>query len=95
MRQLLSTFIQTLLSADADAECGAAHGTVSVERKNIRNGYRHRDLETRVGTIDVANSKLRTGTDFPEWLLQWLGITRLSKSQASEMSEHLDTALSV
>ena len=27
-------------------------------------------LDTRVGTIDVAVPKLRTGTYFPEWLLQ-------------------------
>ena len=46
MRELLSTFIQTLLSADADAVCGAAYGSVSAERTNIRNGYRHRDLDT-------------------------------------------------
>ena len=27
-------------------------------------------LDTRVGTIDVAIRKLRSGTYFPEWLLQ-------------------------
>ena len=61
LRELLSTFIQTLLSADADAVCGAAYGTVSPERIEPRNGYRHRDLDTRVGTIDVAIPKLRSG----------------------------------
>ncbi|GAB2644884.1 hypothetical protein GCM10027270_35580 [Nocardioides ginkgobilobae] len=35
-----------------------------------RNGYRQRDLDTRVGTIDVAIPKLRKGTYFPEWLLE-------------------------
>ena len=30
----------------------------------------HRDLDTRVGTIDVAIPKLRQGTYFPEWLLE-------------------------
>ncbi|WP_459208504.1 transposase [Corynebacterium macginleyi] len=34
------------------------------------NGYRHRDLDTRVGTIDVAVPKLRTGPFFPDWLVQ-------------------------
>ena len=29
-----------------------------------------RPLDTRVGTIDVAIPKLRSGTYFPEWLLQ-------------------------
>ena len=70
MRELLSTFIQTLLSADADAVCGAGYGLPSPERTNTRNGYRHRDLDTRVGTIDVAIPKLRSGTYFPDWLLQ-------------------------
>ena len=37
---------------------------------NSRNGYRHRELDTRVGTIDVAVPKLRTGSYFPEWLLE-------------------------
>ena len=69
MRQLLSTFIDALLSAEADSVCGAGWGQVDPERVNRRNGYRHRDLDTRVGTIDVAVPKLRTGSYFPEWLL--------------------------
>ena len=32
--------------------------------------YRHRDLDTRVGTLDVAIPKLREGSLFPEWLLE-------------------------
>ena len=67
---MLSTFINTLLSADADSVCGAAYGAVSDERVNRRNGYRHRDFDTRTGTIDVAIPKLRQGTYFPEWLLE-------------------------
>jgi putative transposase len=70
MRSLLSTVINALLSADADAVCGAEYGVASPERVNTRNGYRHRDLDTRVGTIDVAIPKLRAGSYFPEWLLE-------------------------
>ncbi len=70
LRSMLGTFVNTLLSADADAVCGAAYGTVSDERVNRRNGYRHRDFDTRAGTIDVAIPKLRSGTYFPEWLLE-------------------------
>ena len=70
MRHLLATVINSLLSAEADAVCGAEWGQASPERVNQRNGYRHRDLDTRVGTIDVAIPKLRTGTYFPEWLLE-------------------------
>ncbi|WP_285550241.1 transposase, partial [Actinoplanes regularis] len=70
MRHLLSTVINSLLSAEADAVCGAEYGAVSPDRVNSRNGYRHRELDTRTGTIDVAIPKLRSGTYFPEWLLE-------------------------
>ena len=70
MRDLLTMFVNALLSADADAVCGAAYTARSPERVNSRNGYRHRDLDTRVGTVDVAIPKLRSGTYFPEWLLE-------------------------
>ena len=70
MRSLLQTMINTLLSADADAVVGAEWGKPSPDRTARRNGYRHRDLDTRVGTIDVAVPKLRQGTYFPEWLLE-------------------------
>ena len=70
LRGMLTTFINTLLSADADSVCGAAYGTVTEERVNRRNGYRHRDFDTRAGTIDVAIPKLRQGSYFPDWLLE-------------------------
>ena len=70
MRSLLQSIINTLLSADADAVVGAEYGHPSPGRTAQRNGYRHRDLNTRVGTIDVAIPKLRTGSYFPEWLLE-------------------------
>jgi putative transposase len=70
LRDLMSTFIDVLMSADADAACGAPYGTSSPERTNVRNGYRHRDFDTRVGTLDVAIPKLRQGSYFPDWLLE-------------------------
>ena len=70
MRDMLETFINTLLSAQADSVCGAEYGVRSPDRSNRRNGYRHRDLDTRVGTVDVAVPKLRDGSFFPDWLLQ-------------------------
>jgi transposase-like protein len=70
LRELLGTFIDTLLSADADAVCGAEYGQVSPGRVNRRNGYRHRDFDTRAGTLDVAIPKLRQGSYFPDWLLE-------------------------
>jgi putative transposase len=54
-----------LLSADADAVVGAEYGRPSPGPGRQRNGYRHRDLDTRVGTIDVAIPKLRQGHVLP------------------------------
>ena len=121
LRSLLTTFLDTLMSAEADAICGAPYGMPGPDRVNVRNGYRHRDFDTRVGTLDVAIPKLRSGSYFPDWLLERrrraeaaltsvvatcyllgvstrrmeklvesLGITRLSKSQVSEMARDLD-----
>ena len=70
MRSLLQTVINALLSADAEAVVGAEWGKPTPTRSAQRNGYRHRELDTRIGTIDVAVPKLRTGTYFPEWLLE-------------------------
>ena len=72
LRELLGTFINTLMSAEADAVCGAAYGVSSPERTNRRNGYRTREFDTRAGTLDLAIPKLRQETYFPEWLLERL-----------------------
>ena len=88
MRTLLQTMINTLLSAEADAICGAEYGKPSVERVNSRNGYRTRELDTRVGTVDVAIPKLRSGTYFPEWLLE-----RRKRSEAAMITVVADAYL--
>jgi transposase-like protein len=54
LRSMLTTFINTLMSAEADAVCGAGYGQRSDDRTNVRNGYRHREFDTRAGTLDVA-----------------------------------------
>jgi putative transposase len=70
LRSLLSTFIAALMSAEADAVCGAGYGQRSDARSNRRDGYRHRDFDTRAGTVDAAIPKVRFGSYFPDWLLQ-------------------------
>lgn len=70
LRTLLQTTINMLLSADADQVVGAEYGVPSPGRVSQRNGYRTRPLDTRLGTIDVHVPKLRSGTYFPEWLLE-------------------------
>ena len=70
LRQMITTFVQALMGAEAEAVCGAEYGVRSQERTNTRNGYRHRDWDTRVGTIELAIPKLRSGSYFPDWLLE-------------------------
>jgi putative transposase len=70
LREMVRTFVQALMSAEADAICGAAYGERSQERTNRRNGYRERDFDTRTGTMELAIPKLRAGSYFPEWLLE-------------------------
>ncbi len=70
LRAMVKDFAEALMSADADAVCGAGYGERTPERVNRRNGYRERDWDTRVGTIELAVPKLREGSYFPDWLLQ-------------------------
>jgi putative transposase len=70
LRSMVTTFAEALMGAEADALCGAAYGERSGERVNSRNGYRERSWDTRAGSIDLAIPKLRTGTYFPDWLLE-------------------------
>jgi putative transposase len=70
LRSMLPTFVQALMSAEADAICGACYGERSPERTNSRNGYRTRDFDTRTGTLAVAIPKLREGSYSPDWLLE-------------------------
>jgi transposase-like protein len=70
LRAMLTTFVQALMGAEADASCGAGYGVRSEERTNTRNGYRARDWDTRAGTVELAIPKLRQGSYFPDWLLE-------------------------
>lgn len=60
--------IQELMEAEVSAQIGAERYARSDERTTQRNGYRTRPWDTRVGTIDLALPKLRSGSYFPSWL---------------------------
>jgi transposase-like protein len=70
LRAMVQDFAEALMGAEADALCGAPYRERSPARVNIRNGYRERAWDTRVGTIELAIPKLRQGSYFPDWLLQ-------------------------
>ncbi len=69
LREMVETFAELLMGAEADAICGAPYGERSEERVCRRNGYRIRRWDTRVGSIDLRIPKLREGSYFPDWLL--------------------------
>lgn len=69
LRAMVAQFVTQLMGAEVDALCGAGYGERSEARVNSRNGYRPRDWDTRAGTIELAIPKLRSGSYFPEWLL--------------------------
>ncbi|PZG15897.1 IS256 family transposase [Nonomuraea aridisoli] len=70
LRSMVKTMAEALMSAEADSLCGAGYGRRSDERTNRRNGYRPREWDTRAGSIELAIPKLRSGSYFPDWLLE-------------------------
>ncbi|WP_436757024.1 IS256 family transposase [Streptosporangium sp. V21-05] len=70
LRSMVKTMAETLMAAEADGVCGAEYGMRSDERTNRRNGYRSREWDTRASTVELAIPKLRSGSYFPDWLLE-------------------------
>jgi putative transposase len=68
MRLLLKKALGEFMEIDATHLCQAEAGERSPLRENSRNGYRERDLETRLGTIDLQIPKLRKGSYLPGFL---------------------------
>jgi len=64
----LARALATMMDGEANALCGAEYGQRSDERSNLRNGYRDRVLETRLGTVDLKIPKLREGSYLPSFL---------------------------
>jgi putative transposase len=60
--------VQELMEAEISAQIGAGRYERTQERTTQRNGYRTRPWDTRVGTLELAIPKLRSGTYFPSWL---------------------------
>ncbi len=70
LREMVKTFAERLMDAEVEVLCNAGYGEVTPERTNSRNGYRARQLDTRVGSIELAIPKLREGSYYPGWLLE-------------------------
>lgn len=68
LREAVRYFVHELMEGEVTALIGAERYERSEGRTTQRNGVRHRDWDTRVGSIDLAIPKLRSGSYFPSWL---------------------------
>ena len=78
LRQLAESVVNEIMSAEADQLCGATG--------NSRNGYRERRLVTCVGTLTLRIPKLRTGSFFPDDVIErYQRVDRAIVAAVSEM----------
>ena len=68
LREAVRRMVHELMDAEVTALVGAEPYERSDERTAQRNGHRSRRWDTRVGTLELAIPKLRTGSSFPSWL---------------------------
>jgi putative transposase len=70
LRAALGWAIEELMEVDVTERLGAEPHERTPERLGQRNGHRPRLFDSRVGALDLAIPKLRTGSYFPDWLLE-------------------------
>ena len=68
LRGMLQCLLQGLINIEAEERIGAAPHERSESRVTQRNGFRVRELETRVGELTLNIPKLRQGSYFPSLL---------------------------
>src|ERR1022692_2811977 len=69
LRDAVAMVARELMEAEISGEIGAGRGERSIDRATHRNGYRERLWETRVGEIDLAVPRKRSGEAyFPSFL---------------------------
>jgi putative transposase len=68
LRDMIAFAAERLMEMEVGARTGAGFGERSPDRTAQHNGYRDRDWETRVGTVELRIPKLRKGSYFPSFL---------------------------
>jgi transposase-like protein len=68
LRDGVRPLAQELMDAEVTQLAGAGLHERSANRLTYRNGYREREWDTRVGTVDLHIPKLRQGAYFPSLL---------------------------
>jgi transposase-like protein len=70
LREALGWAIEELMEADVTAQLGAGRHERTPKRTGHRNGHRLRLLDSRAGALELAIPRLRSGSYFPDWLLE-------------------------
>ena len=68
LQEALRVLMNAIMDAEVTARIGAARGERIPDRLTYRNGYRSRQWDTRVGTMELRIPKLREGSYFPSLL---------------------------
>jgi putative transposase len=68
LREGVRQFVREVMVEEVTALVGAEPYERSGTRITQRNGYRHREWDTRLGTIELEIPKLRTGSYYPSFL---------------------------
>ena len=68
LREGVRVLSQALMEMEVEEHVGAARHERSVERVGRRNGYRQRNWDTRVGTVELSVPRVREGGYFPSLL---------------------------
>jgi transposase-like protein len=77
LRESVAFMVRELVEAELAQYLGAEHGERAPERRVAqRNGYRFREWDTRVGTLELAIPKLRRGSFMPSILSRAGGPSR-------------------
>lgn len=68
LREAVTVVVNSLMDSEVSSIVGAEKYERSGERNTYRNGYRDRDWNTRLGTLELKIPKLRQGSYFPSLL---------------------------
>lgn len=68
LQELMKTVAQAAIGAQFEEYIGAEHYERSAERKDQRNGFRDRSIDTRMGSIDLRIPRAREGNFTPPLL---------------------------
>ena len=71
LREALQVLVEGIMDAAVSAQIGAQHGERNPDRLTHCNGYRSRDWDTRVGTMELRIPKVREGSYFPPPEADW------------------------